>query len=113
MIFSGVSDDLIEGEENEIRPIVHVHGAHAIHRGTDALKCLMAGADVTMLCSALMRHGLQQLQVVQREMCAWMQEHEYESVEQLKGSMSQQNCANPTAFERAQYMQAISRQPLS
>jgi dihydroorotate dehydrogenase (fumarate) len=84
-----------------------------IHRGTDALKCLMAGADVTMLCSALMRHGLPQLQVIQREMCAWMQEHEYESVEQLKGSMSQQNCANPTAFERAQYMQAISRQPLS
>jgi dihydroorotate dehydrogenase (fumarate) len=84
-----------------------------IHRGADALKCLMAGADVTMLCSAIMRHGLQQLQVIQREMSAWMQEHEYESVEQLKGSMSQQNCANPTAFERAQYMQAISSQPLT
>lgn len=79
-----------------------------IHRGTDALKCLMAGADVTMLCSALMRHGIPQLKVIREEMCAWMQEHEYESVEQLKGSMSQQNCANPSAFERAQYMQAIS-----
>jgi dihydroorotate dehydrogenase (fumarate) len=84
-----------------------------IHRGTDVLKCLMAGADVAMLCSALMRHGLPQLQVIQRELCAWMQEHEYDSVEQLKGSMSQQNCANPSAFERAQYMQAISGQPLS
>jgi dihydroorotate dehydrogenase (fumarate) len=82
-----------------------------IHRGTDALKCLMAGADVAMLCSTLMRHGLQQLQVLKGEMCSWMEEHEYESVEQLKGSMSQQNCANPTAFERAQYMQAISNHP--
>ncbi|MFB3779723.1 MAG: dihydroorotate dehydrogenase-like protein [Bryobacteraceae bacterium] len=84
-----------------------------IHRGTDALKCLMAGADVTMLCSVLMRHDLARLEVILREMTTWMQEHEYESVEQLKGSMSQQNCANPSAFERAQYMQALSSQPLS
>jgi len=84
-----------------------------IHRGPDALKCLMAGADVAMICSALMRHGIPQLQVIEKEMCTWMQEHEYESVEQLKGSMSQKNCANPTAFERAQYMQAISSQPLN
>ncbi len=83
-----------------------------IHRGTDALKCLMAGADVTMLCSVLMRHGVQQLKVIQSEMTAWMQEHDYESVEQLKGSMSQQNCAHPSAFERAQYMQAISARPV-
>ena len=84
-----------------------------IHRGTDALKCLMAGADVTMLCSSLMRHGIPQLQVIQKEMSEWMQEHDYESVEQLKGSMSQKNCANPSAFERAQYMQAISGRPLT
>lgn len=84
-----------------------------IHRGVDAIKCLMAGADVTMLCSSLMRHGISQLQVIRRELSEWMQEHEYESVEQLKGSMSQQNCANPSAFERAQYMQAISARPLS
>jgi dihydroorotate dehydrogenase (fumarate) len=84
-----------------------------IHRGTDALKCLMAGADVTMLCSALMRHGIPQLDVIQQEMTAWMQEHDYASVEQLKGSLSQQNCANPSAFERAQYMQAISKHALS
>ena len=84
-----------------------------IHRGTDVLKCLMAGADATMLCSVLMRHGIDQLKVIQRDMTAWMQEHEYESVEQLKGSMSQQNCANPTAFERAQYMQAISTTPVA
>ena len=87
---------------------VSLAATSGIHRGTDALKCLMAGADVTMLCSALMRHGIPQLQVIKKEMTAWMQEHEYESVEQMKGSMSQKNCANPTAFERAQYMQAIT-----
>jgi dihydroorotate dehydrogenase (fumarate) len=84
-----------------------------IHRGADALKCLLAGADVTMLCSSLMRHGIPQLQVIHREIVAWMEEHEYESVEQLKGSMSQKNCANPTAFERAQYMQALTGRALS
>jgi dihydroorotate dehydrogenase (fumarate) len=84
-----------------------------IHRGTDALKCLMAGADVTMVCSALLRHGVQHLSVIERDIRAWMQEHEYESVEQMKGSLSQKNCANPSAFERAQYMQAISNPSLA
>jgi len=78
-----------------------------IHRGADALKMLMAGADVTMLCSALIRHGIAQIKVMENEMTAWMEEHEYESVAQLKGSLSQKNCADPAAFERAQYMKAL------
>ena len=82
-----------------------------IHRGTDALKMLMAGADVTMLCSVLIRHGVKQIGVIERDLVAWMEEHEYESVEQLKGSLSQKNCPNPSEFERAQYMRAISRMP--
>jgi len=82
-----------------------------IHRATDVLKMLMAGADVTMLCSALIRHGPRQLSVIERDMVAWMEEHEYGSVSQLKGSMSQRNCAEPSAFERAQYMRAISQFP--
>src|SRR5215469_14978329 len=84
-----------------------------IHRASDVLKMLMAGADVTMLCSALIRHGVRQLSVVERDLVAWMQEHEYGSVAQLKGSMSQKNCAEPSAFERAQYMRAISQLPAS
>jgi len=79
-----------------------------MHRGTDVLKMLMAGADVTMLCSTLMRHGLRQIQLIEREMVSWMEEHEYESVKQLKGSLSQKNCGAPSEFERAQYMRAIS-----
>ena len=79
-----------------------------IHRGTDALKMLMAGADVTMLCSVLLRHGIGQLTVIEREMREWMVAHEYESVGQLKGILSQKNCADPSAFERAQYMRAVA-----
>jgi dihydroorotate dehydrogenase (fumarate) len=78
-----------------------------IHRGTDALKMLMAGADVTMLCSTLMARGIDYIRTIEREMCEWMEEHEYDSVEQLKGSMSQRNCPDPSAFERAQYMRAV------
>lgn len=79
-----------------------------IHRATDALKMLMAGADVTMLCSVLMRHGVRHLELIEREMRQWLEEHEYESVNQLQGSMSQKHCPDPQAFERAQYMRAIS-----
>jgi dihydroorotate dehydrogenase (fumarate) len=84
-----------------------------IHRASDVLKMLMAGADATMLCSALIRHGPRQISVIERDLVAWMEEHEYSSVAQLKGSMSQKNCAEPSAFERAQYMRAISQFPAS
>jgi dihydroorotate dehydrogenase (fumarate) len=88
-------------------------GTSGIHRASDVLKMLMAGADVTMLCSALIRHGPRQIGVIERDLVAWMEEHEYSSVTQLKGSMSQKNCAEPSAFERAQYMRAISQFPIS
>jgi dihydroorotate dehydrogenase (fumarate) len=78
-----------------------------IHSGRDVLKMLMAGASVTMLCSVLLRHGIQQICIIEQEMCKWMEEHEYESVRQLQGSMSQKNCPNPSAFERAQYVRSL------
>jgi dihydroorotate dehydrogenase (fumarate) len=79
-----------------------------IHRAPDVLKMLMAGADVTMLCSALIRHGFKHLTAIEHDLVAWMEEREYESVSQLKGSLSQKNCSDPSTFERAQYMRAIS-----
>jgi dihydroorotate dehydrogenase (fumarate) len=79
-----------------------------IHRATDALKMMMAGADVTMLCSTIIRHGMPQIAMIEREMIEWLEEHEYESVKQLKGSLSQKNCPEPAAFERAQYMKALT-----
>lgn len=79
-----------------------------IHRAADALKMLMAGADVTMLCSALLRHGLHHIATVEKDLVRWLEEHDYESVKQLQGSMSQKNCPDPAAFERAQYMRAVA-----
>jgi dihydroorotate dehydrogenase (fumarate) len=86
---------------------VSLAATSGIHRGQDALKMLMVGADVTMLCSALMRHGIGHLKVVEEEMTHWMHDHEYESVAQIKGSLSHKNCPDPTAFERAQYLRAV------
>jgi dihydroorotate dehydrogenase (fumarate) len=78
-----------------------------IHTAADAIKMLMAGADVTMLCSVLLKHGIGQMRKIETEMCEWMEEHDYQDVQQLQGSMSQKYCSDPTAFERAQYMKAI------
>ena len=78
-----------------------------IHDAEDVIKLLMVGANVTMLCSSLLRHGVEYLRVVERDLSEWMEEHEYESVQQMQGSMSQLRCADPGAFERAQYMRAV------
>ena len=78
-----------------------------IHKATDVLKMLMVGANITMLCSVLLRYGIRQIHAIESEMIQWMEQHEYESVEQMRGSMSQQNCSNPSAFERAQYIRAL------
>ena len=67
-----------------------------------------AGADVTMLCSTLLRHGIPQITAIERDLSNWLTEHEYESVTQLKGSLSQKKCPEPAAFERAQYMKALT-----
>jgi dihydroorotate dehydrogenase (fumarate) len=78
-----------------------------VHNAEDAVKLLMVGANVTMLCSALMRNGINHLRHVERELRDWMEEHEYESITQMQGSMSQLHSADPSAFERAQYMRAV------
>jgi dihydroorotate dehydrogenase (fumarate) len=83
-------------------------GTSGIHRASDVLKMLMAGADVTMLCSTIIRHGIPQIAIIERDLVAWLNEHEYESVKQLQGSLSQQKCPEPASFERAQYMKALT-----
>jgi len=79
-----------------------------IHRATDAIKMLMVGADATMLCSTLLRNGIKHITTLERELNTWLEEHEYDSVQQLQGSLSQKNCPDPAEFERAQYMRAIA-----
>lgn len=78
-----------------------------VHGPEDVIKLLMVGADVTMLCSTLLRNGISHLRYIEHGLMEWMDRHEYESVSQMKGSMSQLRCPDPTAFERAQYMRAV------
>ena len=73
----------------------------------DVLKGLMCGANVTMMTSELLRNGPQRMNTVVAEIEQWLIEHEYESVQQMRGSMSQQNVAQPDAFERANYMKVL------
>ena len=93
---------------------VDLAATSGIHSGKDVIKMVMAGADVAMLCSVLLRRGIDHIKVIEREMEEWLVAHEYDSLVQLKGSMSQKNCPNPDAFERAQYVRGIttSWQPL-
>ena len=78
-----------------------------IHGAEDVIKLLMVGANVTMLCSTLLRNGINHLRSIEQGVRQWMEAHDYESVEQMQGSMSQKNCPDPSAFERAQYMRAV------
>jgi dihydroorotate dehydrogenase (fumarate) len=73
----------------------------------DVLKMLMAGADVAQMASSLLKNGPQRIKEILTQMDQWMLEHEYISVAQMKGSMSQKSVADPAAYERAQYMKAL------
>jgi dihydroorotate dehydrogenase (fumarate) len=79
-----------------------------IHTGEDAVKMLLAGASVTMMASALLKNGIGHLRTVEEGLRAWMEKNEYESVQQMRGAVSQMNAEDPTAFERAQYMRALT-----
>jgi dihydroorotate dehydrogenase (fumarate) len=78
-----------------------------IHSSQDVLKVLLAGANVAQLCSVLLSQGIGEIHAIEKGMIAWMEAHEYKSVSQLRGSMSQRSCADPSAFERAQYMHSV------
>jgi len=78
-----------------------------VHTYTGVLKGMMAGAKVTMMASELLQNGISRIETILADMVQWMEEHEYESVAQMQGSMSQQNVAEPAAFERANYMRVL------
>jgi dihydroorotate dehydrogenase (fumarate) len=78
-----------------------------VHTGADAARCLLAGADVAMMTSALLEHGPEHVATVESDLVSWAAESGFESVAQLKGSVSQRNVADPSAFERANYMAAL------
>jgi dihydroorotate dehydrogenase (fumarate) len=78
-----------------------------VHGTEDAVKLLLAGADVTMLCSALLQKGIRRLHEVELGLRNWMELHECGSVAEMRGKLSQLRCPDPTAFERAQYINAV------
>lgn len=78
-----------------------IHGANAV------IKLLLAGADVTHVCSVLLKHGVGAIEDILDDLTGWMEENEYESVQQLKGSVSQGKAINPAAYERLNYLQVL------
>jgi dihydroorotate dehydrogenase (fumarate) len=86
---------------------VSLAGTTGVHTWQDAVKLILAGADVTMMASALFRSGPDHLTTVVNGMQTWLDEHGYESVAQARGSVSQAACPDPVAFERSNYMQAV------
>jgi len=86
---------------------VSLAATSGIHDGSDVVKALMVGADVAMLTSALLAHGPQHLCTVEAELRSWLDAHEYESVSQLRGSVSHATAEDPAAFERANYVATL------
>ena len=89
-----------------IRPSLAITGG--VHRAEDVVKCMMAGAQVSMMTSALIQNGVRYPRRMLDDLVRWMTEHEYESIQQMRGSMSYRAAPNPGAFERSNYMKMLS-----
>jgi dihydroorotate dehydrogenase (fumarate) len=86
-------------------------GSTGIASGHDVVRMLMVGAQITQVVSALLRHGPGQLAQMRSELIQWLEESEIANLNSLRGSLSQQRCPNPEAFERAQYLRALKSYP--
>ena len=78
-----------------------------IHGAPEVLKSMLAGADVTHLCSVLLRHGPEHIGVILKDLQHWLEENEYDSLAQLKGSLSRRHAPDPAAYERANYLSVL------
>jgi len=88
-----------------VRPDLAITGG--VHSGTDVLKSMMAGARVAMTTSALLKHGIGRLRTMREEVAGWMEEHGYESVREMQGSMSFRSVPDASAFARANYLRVL------
>jgi len=84
-----------------------------VHRGTDVVRLLMAGAGATQVVGALLRHGPRRLAGLVEELSFWLADHGYASVQELIGCLDQRNCPDPAAYERAQYIEALHTYTIS
>lgn len=91
----------------QLGPAVSLAATSGVHSGTDVVKALMVGADVAMTTSALLLNSPMHVQTMERQLVEWMEEQEYESVSQLRGSASHASVADPSAFERANYVKTL------
>jgi len=102
-----------------LRWIAILHGRHRIslaastgvHSGEDVIKALLAGADVAMMTSALLRHGPDHLSQVEAQLTDWLDRHDHESLDQVRGRLSQRSVRDPAAFERANYLKVLASYP--
>jgi dihydroorotate dehydrogenase (fumarate) len=90
----------------KVRPDIAITGG--VHTSYDVLKSMMAGAQVAMMASAILKRGIDYIETVLSELQTWMEEHEYESIQQMQGSMSQKSVADPKSFLRGNYMKVLS-----
>jgi dihydroorotate dehydrogenase (fumarate) len=114
-----VSPNLVLSSEEEMRLVLRwmailrgridcsLAATTGVHTSEHAIKLLLAGADITMMASALLKHGPEHVGTVVAGVREWLEEREYQSVEQAKGSLSQQHSPDPAAFERANYMKTL------
>ena len=86
---------------------VSIAATTGVHTAVDAIKYLMAGADITMLASSLLKNGIGHLKTIHKDLDEWMTKREYKSIDELRGSMSQKSVPNPAAFERALYLKEL------
>lgn len=116
----GVTPDLILSDPAELRLVLRwlaiLHGrvdcdlaaTSGIHEAEEAIKAILAGASVTMMASALLRHGAARLSEVRDGLATWLTDNDYESVSQARGSLSYQSVPDPEVFERTGYMQTLT-----
>ena len=85
----------------------NIAATSGIHKAEDVIKVMMAGADVAMVCSELLVNGVGKITSMVKDLEKWMEANQYSSIQMMKGSMSQKSCAEPAAFERANYMKTL------
>ena len=98
-----------------IRWIAILHGrtpaslalSGGVHKMHDAIKGVMAGADILQIVSLILRHGPQALEALIKDFTRWMQEHEYHGITEMRGCLSHLNSPDPSAFERANYLRVL------
>ncbi|MDF2740508.1 MAG: preA [Actinomycetia bacterium] len=90
---------------------VSLAASTGVHTAEDVIKTLLAGADVAMMTSALLRHGPDHLRLLESGLRDWMDRHHYETVDQLRGLLSQRSIPDPAAFERANYIMTLASHP--